>query len=182
MNDIIFNKEQNALFVYLLDRELLLPDATLKQYDFHKDNSGYRTTAYVEAKSSGEKSFAIFNLPEKTNSVFLLISDGDPEVLSKVVASLEEYDASTCSLCVGDTVPMKEPYVLAAGWSAALFLPVGVIAQEMPNSKVISGKEFFFNLVVFIDADELKIKTELGLDELLGVFEKKTRGIITFKK
>jgi len=124
----------------------------------------------------------VFSIPKCSDDLYLIISDGDPEELSKEVSSLQSYNENTSHLCVEHTVPTQNKYVKESGWCAYLISRPEVTYKGFPDTKDISGRNIRFHLVMPIAEGDRKLKIEKGIDQLMEKYGDEGRELFTFKR
>ena len=173
---MIFTQFESIL--YLNIAEALGTDADLNGHEY---SEGFRS-GYVLLGDKSVPITVVFSFPKESDDCYLMITDGDPNILAKEMAALQDYNENEAHLSNGHTVPTENSYLNDAGWYSYLITSPRYSYADFPLTHKIEGREIRFHLALPLTVREKDLKMEKGLESLIGEFEKNSRDTITFNQ
>jgi len=146
-------------------------------------NSGSKYhTAYGEIGSPEDPISIIFSMPNDSDDVYMMVSDGDPSKLYGQLASIQQYNEEVGHVCIDHTVPTNNEYIRSVGWSAFIMLYPSTTFDDFKYTNIILDRKLRFCQVVPITEEERQFTMSNGIDALLTKFADENRDVITFEK
>lgn len=152
----------------------------LSHYEF---GSGiHYHTAYGLIGDESDLIYMVFALPNKSDDIYLMITDGDPGLVAGQLAALQKYNEEKEHICLYHTVPTTNEVFKVNDWVALLTIRPCTVISTFEDNTEIDGRNFRFRLVIPINKDEKKLKMESGIESLMDLFEETERDVITFEQ
>lgn len=118
----------------------------------------------------------------ETDHYFVSLSDGSPFDTSGLAAAAHHYDREIAPLAAGHTFPLAPNSPLKAhGYASALLLDAAIYAPFEDAGDLQQQLNCHFLAVVPITADELSLKKQRGLDDLLQSWDDSGRDILSWR-
>lgn len=179
---IKLSSRQSAIIAYVLEHSAVEDNVKLLSFSLTGSEApGKQVIAYAKVLHPDEELFLLFTLSDFSDRIFMTVSDGDPKELSKVLATLEEYDHYSNKLLVGSSVKMPSAYLSGFGKIGVILLAASTSPLLIRVGKCIriKGSVYHPYLVTFIDEQEYALKSEKGFDELLNQFERTDKDLVS---
>jgi hypothetical protein len=144
------------------------------------DNGSKFHTAYGEIGTPEDSISIIFSMPNESDDVYMMVSDGDPSKLYGQLASIQQYNEEEAHVCIDHTVPTDNEYLRSVGWAAFVMLYPSTTFDDFEYTNVILDRKLRFCQVVPITEEERQLKMSNGIDALLSKFTDENRDVITF--
>ena len=155
-------------------------DLQLNHVEF--DSGSKYHTAYGEIGSPEDPISIIFSMPNDSDDVYMMVSDGDPSKLYAQLASIQQYNEEEAHICIDHTVPTNNEYIRNAGWAAFVMLYPSTTFEDFKYTNIILDRKLRFCQVVPITEEERQFKMSKGIEALLNKFTEENRDVITFEK
>ena len=168
------NQFENALVVFMF--EVMKVNGSVEYYEYE---GGYKAATLLVGDEK-DPLHLIFSFPNESDDCYLMLSDGNPRELAKLMASLQEYNEGEAHLCTGHTVPSESKYMEESGWAAFLLSSPQITYSSFPELNIFSGRKIMFHMAIPITEEERELKISSGLDALIDEFEEKERDVVTF--
>ncbi len=125
----------------------------------------------------------LFNLPTKTSSVFLAITENRFAEVARILANVEDYQrANGRPIGFGETMGLDGtfPSMLPQEASALIFLPcsISLDLEPLTDDFLLDGEKVKFALVVPITDDDIRVRHEQGLDALVSRWDEAGKNIV----
>jgi hypothetical protein len=111
-----------------------------------------------------------------------MMTDGDPKMLSRELAGIQQYNEEKEHVCLDHTVPTENEYLLDSGWAAYVILVPETVHKSLTSTEEIKGLTLRFRLVVPITENERQMKMASDIESLLDNFDETKRDIISFEQ
>lgn len=123
----------------------------------------------------------ICSLPTITQNIYVTVSDGDPALIRRIVATIEDTERESAVL-LGNLLALNDPILRNRNIYGVLFLPASEFnaLEGLPSKICTKEKEFKFLAVIFLSKEELEIWEERGHDALIDHFIAVERDIVSF--
>ena len=144
------------------------------------DASESHYAGVVTAESDSSLS-AIFSLPKQTGHWFLTLSDGDADSLAKIMAHLDEYDASG-EIHQSHVVRFDYAYLDQNGY-VGVYLCTPIVSplfKQLAAPMVFDSNTAHPTLVIFITESEYEVWKDRGSDGLLDHFDDVDKDLVSF--
>ena len=144
------------------------------------DDGGSHFAGIVSAQSDPSLS-TVFSLPNQTGHLFLTLSDGDAVSLARVLAHLDECDASG-EIHQSHVVRFDYEYLVENGY-VGVYLCAPVVSplfKQLKEPMVFESNTAHPTLVIFITESEYEIWKNRGSDGLLDHFDEAEKDLVTF--
>ncbi|MCP4492730.1 MAG: suppressor of fused domain protein [Gammaproteobacteria bacterium] len=167
-----------GISMHMFENASIKGSLSLSHYEFGSGKKYH--TAYGLIGDDADPIQAVFSMPNDSSDVYMMISDGDPEVISEVLAGIQNYNEEKEHVCLFHTVPTLNDTFVTKGWNALLILLPCTVLDNFEDNKEIDGRNINFRLVMPITNIERQYKIDNDIEALLDQFEDNDRDIISF--
>lgn len=159
-----------------MDYDSLEETANLRDYN---EKELVLKTAYINAIGD-EKLSLVFNLPTLVPKLFAMVTEGDPEKLTRILAHIEEVDFKKKSISNSHIIRFDDEYLLANNKIGVLILNADVspVLAALPNPIVFEEDTITPYLVVLINSHEYRIWKNEGNDALMEYFSEIDKNLV----
>ena len=175
MNDERFRA---AIYVHLFRKLNAKGDISIQEYAYESGKKYF--TAYGLITDSSDSIYLIVAAPNISDDVYLMLTDGDPKLLSRELAGIQQYNEEKAHVCLDHTIPSEGEYLNDNGWSAYVILVPETVHRSLSSTGEIHGATVKFRLVVPITENERQMKMASDIEALLEHFDETGRDIISF--
>jgi len=172
------NHYQANVLKLIFERTGIESDVDVLRFSLAGDFRGQYVVAAT--KPDGDGNYIAFNLPSRSNSVFIALAKSDIKPISLVLANLEDYERGACAeLRLGEVVIMPKDNADFEAPYATLLLRTKTLIDvtEIEDTEVIADRKTSFFLVVPLNKEEHVLRATLGHDALLEAFEAQQKDI-----
>lgn len=126
--------------------------------------------------------FVTFNIPTQTHSIFITVSDGDTDLIRRVLSNLEQIEFEVKPNKVADVVAFDDSRLHEQGIVAVVLLPLSVsgVLCDLEESFVADDQNYTFRLVTFLSRKEYGLWRQFGIDALMSYFDETQKDLLTF--
>lgn len=138
------------------------------QNELKNSTAGQLTTCYAPFEDDPEVRI-IFSLPMASDIVLLMLSDGDPDELSRAIQTIEEiFIEKSRDLDLGSIIRLSGPYLQANHKAGAVLLYPSVFdaLKSLEEPTTVEGERIQFVLVMLITLAECETRRNQGHDAL----------------
>jgi len=178
------NERVKAEVVYrVLDNEHIKDNCEFIDTEFHDDDN-----IYIQAKAGitpDNDLFVYFSIPQNTSNIFITISDGDSDLVQKIIGNVEQKDVKSPSYFTKKKVVRYESQELnRLGVFGIVLLPLSVsgILDNMQEAFSFDNKEYRFHLVSMLSKEEIELWEKDGFDNLMEFFDSTDKDLLGFEQ
>jgi hypothetical protein len=172
-------KYHAAVLELMFERTAIAKTANTFRFALSGDFDGEFSAAAARAGYDGE--YIALNLPTYSASVFIALTDKDPESVVRLLANLEDYERENgLQLGLGEAVVVPDISAQFAAPFAVLLLRTASLSDiaDVPDRADIAGRPTAFFLAVPLTKTEYDFRTAHGHDLLLDEFEKQGKSLV----
>jgi len=178
------NEQVKAEVVYrVLDNEHIKDNCEFIDTEFHDDDN-----IYIQAKAGiipDNDLFIYFSIPQNTPNIFITISDGDSDLVQKIIGNVEQKDVKNPSYFTKKKVVRYENQELnRRGVFGIVLLPLSVsgILDSMEETFEFANKEYSFQLVTMLSKTEIELWEKDGFENLMEFFDSTDKDLLSFEQ
>jgi hypothetical protein len=151
------------IFVFVLENAPVFP----KGWTYAIPRGAEREIHVAASRLAADPgSSLVFTLGSASNGILLSLTDGDPERVAAILATIEELFARQGGVGSREIVDLSDPYLRDHGRvAAALLRPVAGV-PGFPDLVRIEGAQYHAALAVFLNEEERELSRRLGFDAL----------------
>lgn len=126
----------------------------------------------------------VFTIPTETTSIFITVSDGDPPLVRRMLANLDEMERDGATLGIGDVVRFEDKDLEQHGVAGVALLPLSLsgVLCGLDDTFEHGGRIYKFWLVVFLSFLEYGIWKAHGQEMLMAHFDDVDKDLFTFEQ
>jgi hypothetical protein len=171
-------KLRAGICVHFFENASIKGNLQLNSYYFESDIQYH--TAYGLIGDKSDPIQIVFAMPNKSDDVYFMVTDGDPETVAGELAGIQQYNEENEHICLFHTVPTTNKVFAKNKWAAFLTVLPCTVLDDFEDVKTISDRNIRFRLVMPITSEESELKIKSGIDSLMDMFEESDRDIISF--
>ena len=121
------------------------------------------------------------SVPTVTSNIYVTISDGDPDLILQVLASIEDRESKTC-VHWGDVIAFNDPSLRQHGIHAVMLLQGTLFTAlaHLPETLVVDSKTYGFVSVIFLTQSDYDMWKTDGHDALMAHFQRIEKDVTSF--
>lgn len=167
----------------VLDNEHIKDSCEFIDTEFNNDDN-----IYVQAKAGitpDNDLFVYFSIPKNTSNIFITVSDGDSDLVQKIIGNVEQKDVKNPSYFTKRNVVRYENQELNKhGVFGIVLLPLSVsgILDSMEEVFEFANKEYSFHLVTMLSKTEIELWEKDGFESLMEFFDSSEKDLLSFEQ
>lgn len=174
-----FSNVEQALANFFYDVVSIKGDVSFREYELA--GSGVFRAGFGLVGDENNLIQVVFSIPQDSNDVYFIISDGDPDELAAEMAALQKHHEKVAQLDFDQALATTCNYVKDSGWFGYLISSPLVTWQDFPLSEKIDDRDMKFHLAIPISNEDNDIKMSRGVDALMDKYEAQERVLFSFK-